>query len=74
MDKSRGRNDQKSLAKFARVLYIVDYLLPAPARLLGETPFEILPSPSHLRRLVEGGMGHSIYIYPPRIRVPAVGC
>jgi hypothetical protein len=65
-----GGNDQKSLATFARVLYIVDYLgltLPAPARLLGKTSLEILPSPSHLSRLVEGGggMGHSINIYPP---------
>jgi hypothetical protein len=31
---------------------------------------EILPSPSHLRRLVEGGMGHSIYIYHPRFETP----
>jgi hypothetical protein len=66
---TRGGNDQKSLATFARVLYIVDYqglTLPAPARLLGGTPLDILPFPSHLRRLVEGGMGHSIYINPPR--------
>jgi hypothetical protein len=36
-ERGRGRNDQKSLASFARVLYIVDYLgltLPALATLL----------------------------------------
>jgi hypothetical protein len=60
---SRWRNNQKSLASFARVLYIVDYLgltLPAPARLLGGTPSQNLPSPSHLRRLMDGGMGHPV--------------
>jgi hypothetical protein len=48
------------------VQYIVDYLsltLPAPARLLGGTPLEILPSPSHLRRLVEEEGWGTPYIY-----------
>jgi hypothetical protein len=62
---TRGRNDQKSLASFARVLYIVDYLgltLPAPARLLGGTLSQKIAFP--LSPMSAGGGGDGpLHVY-----------
>jgi hypothetical protein len=67
-------DDQKSLATFARVLYIVNYLgltLPAPARQLGETPVGNIAFP--LSPLSAGGGGDGpLHIYISSLGIMAM--
>jgi hypothetical protein len=68
---SRGGNDQKSLATFAKVLYIVDYLgltLPAPSQIAGGDPVGNIAFPLSPTSAGGGGDG-PLHIYILLVRI-----